>query len=62
MTGSDLDAALVDEFRRAHSVHTLILYGSLARGDANPESDIDVVGFADVAATERDARPRTWTS
>jgi len=56
MTGSELDAALVDEFRRTHSVHTLILYGSLARGDANAESDIDVAGFADVAATERDAR------
>jgi hypothetical protein len=52
----DLDAALTEELRREHSVHTLILYGSRARGDATPESDIDVAGFADVTETSRDAR------
>ncbi len=52
----DLHAALIDEFRRMHGVHTLVLYGSRARGDATPESDIDVAGYADVAETTRDAR------
>jgi hypothetical protein len=52
----DLDAALVEDLVHAHRVHTLILYGSRARGDATPESDLDVAGFADVAETARDAR------
>ena len=29
----DLDAALLDELRRAHGAHTVILYGSRARGE-----------------------------
>jgi uncharacterized protein len=52
----DLDSALVEDLRRAHDVHTVILYGSRARGDATAESDIDVVGFAEVPVTLRDAR------
>jgi len=52
----DFDPALIDELRRVHGVHTLLLYGSRARGDATPESDIDVAGYADVAETTRDAR------
>lgn len=52
----ELDAALVEDLVLAHRVHTLILYGSRARGDATPESDLDVAGFADVAETARDAR------
>ena len=47
---------LVADLRRAHAVHTVILYGSRARGDATPESDIDVAGFADIPDTVRDAR------
>lgn len=54
--GMELDAALTEDLRREHRVHTLILYGSRVRGDATPESDIDVAGFADVAETARDAR------
>jgi hypothetical protein len=52
----DLDSALVDDLRRTHGVHTLVLYGSHAVGDATAESDIDVAGFADVPETVRDAR------
>jgi uncharacterized protein len=52
----DLEAAVVEELRQLFGLHTLILYGSRARGDATPESDIDVAGFADVERTVRDAR------
>jgi len=52
----ELDSALIEDLQREHRLHTLILYGSRARGDATPESDIDVAGFADVEETTRDAR------
>ena len=50
------EVALVAELLRAHGVHTILLYGSRARGDATAESDIDVATFADVDVTLRDAR------
>src|ERR1051325_5748152 len=49
-------SALIEDQRNAHGVHTLILYGSHARGDATSASDIDVAGFAEVPVTIRDAR------
>lgn len=52
----NLPQALVQELTRVHHAHTVILYGSRARGDATPESDVDVVAFADVSETSRDAR------
>jgi hypothetical protein len=57
VASSDFDAALVDDLRQTHGVHTIILYGSHAHGDATPASDVDVAGFADVPDTIRDARP-----
>lgn len=50
------EAALIDELRRTHGVHTVILYGSRSRGEATAESDIDVASYADVASVTRDAR------
>ena len=52
----ELERALIEDLRRDHGVHTLILYGSRARGDATTESDVDVAGFAEVSETVRDAR------
>jgi hypothetical protein len=50
------EESLVAELRRVHGVHTIILYGSRSRGEATPESDIDVACYADVAEGTRDAR------
>ncbi|HSD90958.1 MAG TPA: nucleotidyltransferase domain-containing protein [Kofleriaceae bacterium] len=47
---------VVEELRRVHGAHTIILYGSHARGEATAESDLDVAAFAEVSATKRDAR------
>lgn len=46
-----------DELLGRHACHTVILYGSHARGDATPASDFDLVGFsAGAPAKLRDAR------
>lgn len=47
---------LVDELRAKHDCHTVVLYGSRARGDFGPESDIDVLGIRATGDTIRDAR------
>lgn len=52
----EFDSALIEDLRRTHDAHTIILYGSYARGDATAESDVDVATFADVPAAVRDAR------
>ncbi len=56
ISSSALEQALTEELVRVHHAHTVILYGSRARGDATPESDVDVVAFAEVSETSRDAR------
>jgi hypothetical protein len=42
---NDLLQSLSRELRRKYRCHTLILYGSRARGDAHAVSDVDLIGF-----------------
>jgi hypothetical protein len=47
----------IDELALRQGCHTVLLYGSHARGDATPASDYDLAGFSDTATTKRrDAR------
>lgn len=50
-------ALLVDEICTKHDCHTVILYGSRARGEENAASDYDVAGIRDTGDAVRDARP-----
>ncbi len=55
--GTDLDvAALADEMRRTHGAHTVVLFGSRARGDAAPTSDVDVLAVRADGGPDRDVR------
>jgi len=46
----------VEILRAEHGCHTVILYGSRARGDAGPESDYDLLGVRAEGGSVRDAR------
>ena len=46
---------IIEELK-THGVHTIILYGSRARGDFTSSSDIDMLGFRDEGEEERIAR------
>ncbi len=48
--------AVVVELVETHGCHTVILYGSRARGQATPASDYDVVGIRKAGPAFRDAR------
>jgi len=55
--GDDLLRTVVAELVARYGAHTVVLYGSRARGDATPESDIDVAALADIEEAVQDARP-----
>jgi hypothetical protein len=48
--------ALLDELVRRHGAHTVLLYGSYARGQATPSSDLDLIALRPGAAA-RDLEP-----
>ena len=53
----------IAEFARSHGARRVTLFGSRARGDAAPRSDIDlaVEGCADFASLEDDLQERLWS-
>src|SRR4051812_49255729 len=51
----DIERLALDVMR-AHGCHTAILYGSWARGQAGPESDLDVLYVREAGSAFRDAR------
>ena len=53
MMQDDILDALCDRLVAEHHCHTIILYGSRARGDAEADSDYDVIGFHDGAGPVR---------
>jgi predicted nucleotidyltransferase len=48
--------SIVGELTSAHHCHTIILYGSRARGDFTTSSDYDVAGIKETGEKERIAR------
>lgn len=46
--------ALAAYLHDRHDCHTVLLYGSVARGEDGPESDVDVMGFRDAQGHEND--------
>lgn len=47
---------IADELVRVHQCHTVVLYGSRARGDDGPGSDVDLLGVRSVGGCARDVR------
>lgn len=47
---------IVDELKKRYDCHTIILYGSRARGDATIVSDYDLMAIRDKGEMERDCR------
>jgi predicted nucleotidyltransferase len=52
MTGLPVDAQTLERFCRTHHVHRLSLFGSVLKGTARPDSDIDLL-----VEFEKDAKP-----
>lgn len=59
MNQNKLISEIVDELRRQYNCHTVILYGSRARGDYTNKSDIDIAGFRKNENTIRVANYRS---
>src|SRR5688572_12265552 len=49
--------ALAAEVCRRHGAHTVLLYGSRARGDDTPTSDVDLVAIRSAGGAARDVTP-----
>jgi len=43
MPGADLDSTKLAEFCRRDGIPRLFLFGSVARGEATPDSDVDLI-------------------
>jgi predicted nucleotidyltransferase len=56
MTDEKILSTLAREICRKHRCHTVIVYGSRARGDATPSSDYDVLGIRAKGEMTRDTR------
>lgn len=52
----DILSRIVIDLQKRYSPHTIIFYGSRARGDHTPSSDMDVVCFVEGATRIADAR------
>jgi len=57
MTDNKIDF-ITRELQTKHACHTIILYGSWARGDATEASDYDLLGIRETGEIFRDARLR----
>src|SRR5213595_1617254 len=55
MTQDEIEAA-ASQIAGAHGCHTVILYGSRARGDGDESSDVDLLCIRDRGPAIRDAR------
>jgi hypothetical protein len=49
--------ALTAEVCRRHGAHTVLLYGSRARGDATSASDVDLIAIRQAGGAQRDVTP-----
>ena len=63
MASIDRAYAQIADFARARGARRVTLFGSRARGDAGPRSDIDIAveGCADMAAFREDVEERLWS-
>ena len=60
MNSDPLLNTIVENLKTDHGCHTIILYGSRARGDETPASDYDLLGVKESGEPLRDAR--LWNS
>ena len=56
MNDDPLIGQIAEELRAKHGCHTVLVYGSRARGEGQPTSDYDLLGIRPGGETFRDAR------